>query len=214
MRGRPSVLGMGIVRISASVSLDGFSSGPAVSRDEPMGVGGERLHRWLFADDADRAVPAAGTSPSGGDAAVAAELRARTGAVVVGRRTYDIGVDLWGDTPFPVPTFVVTHRPHAPRPMTSAAFTFVTDGVASAVRQAMEAAGDRDVLIMGGAEVARQALAAGVVDELTLNVVPVLLHGGSRLLDVPGDRHTELVRTGLVATDEATHLTFRVVSRG
>ena len=98
--------------------------------------GGERLHRWLFAGGGDRDVPADGTTPAGADAAVAAELYARTGAVVIGRRTYDIGVDLWGDTPFPVPTFVVTHREHEPRPMTSATFTFVTDGVASAVAQA------------------------------------------------------------------------------
>ncbi|WP_315098376.1 dihydrofolate reductase family protein [uncultured Cellulomonas sp.] len=193
---------MGIVRVSSSVSLDGFSAGPDVSRDAPMGVGGGRLHRWLF--------PAGGGEVGGADAEVSAQLRARTGAVVVGRRTYDIGVDLWGDTPFPVPTFVVTHRAHAPRPMTSATFTFVTDGVASAVAQAVAAAGDRDVLVMGGAEVVRQALAAGVIDEVTLNVVPVLLHGGSRLLDVASDRHTELHRTGLVATDEATHLTFRI----
>jgi len=131
--------------------------------------------------------------------------------VVVGRRTYDVGVELWGDTPFPVPTFVVTHRAHEPRPMASAAFTFVTDGVASAVAQAVRAAGDREVLVMGGADVARQALAAGLVDEITLNLVPVLLHRGERLLDVAGDATTELVRTGLVATDAATHLTFRVV---
>ncbi|KRD41424.1 hypothetical protein ASE38_17655 [Cellulomonas sp. Root930] len=202
---------MGIVRVSSSVSLDGFSAGPDVSTDAPMGVGGERLHRWLFGGGGDREVAADGTTPGGDDAAVSAELYARTGAVVIGRRTYDIGVDLWGDTPFPVPTFVVTHRAQEPRPMTSATFTFVTDGVASAVAQAVAAAGDRDVLVMGGAEVVRQALAAGVVDEITLNVVPVLLHGGSRLLDVASDRHTELERTALVATAEATHLTFRVV---
>ena len=95
--------------------------------------------------------------------------------------------------------------------MTSASFTFVTDGVADGVAQAVAAAGDRDVLVMGGAEVVRQALAADVVDEITLNVVPVLLHRGSRLLDVASDRHTELERTRLVATAEATHLTFRVV---
>lgn len=202
---------MGIVRVSSSVSLDGFSAGPEVSADAPMGVGGERLHRWLFSGGEDSEVSAGGTTPTGDDAAVSAELYARTGAVVVGRRTYDIGVDLWGDTPFPVPTFVVTHRAHETRPMASASFTFVTDGVASAVAQAVTAAGDRDVLVMGGAEVVRQALAAGVVDEITLNVVPVLLHRGSRLLDVASDRHTELERTGLVATAEATHLTFRVV---
>lgn len=194
---------MGIVRVSISVSLDGYSSGPDVSEQEPMGVGGERLHRWLF--------PAAGGDADPADAAVSADLFARTGAVVVGRRTYDIGVDLWGDTPFPVPTFVVTHREHEPRPMTSAAFTFVTDGVTSAVAQAVAAAEDKDVLVMGGAEIVRQALGAGLVDEVTLNLVPVLLHRGARLLDLDGDQHTELVRTGVVATAEATHLTFRVV---
>lgn len=202
---------MGIVRISASVSLDGFSAGPDTSDTAPLGIGGERLHRWLFPEGADRDVAADGTSPAGADAAVAAEAFARTGAVVVGRRTYDIGIGLWGDTPFPVPTFVVTHRAQEPRPMRSATFTFVTDGVASAVARAREAAGDREVLVMGGADVARQALAAGLVDEVTLNLVPVLLHRGERLLDVEGDATTELVRTGLVATDEATHLTFRVV---
>ncbi|GEK23243.1 dihydrofolate reductase family protein [Cellulomonas xylanilytica] len=195
---------MGIVRMSSSVSLDGFSAGPDTSREAPLGVGGERLHRWLFPERE-------GATPSEADAAVAAAQFARTGAVVVGRRTYDIGVDLWGDTPFPVPTFVVTHRAHEPRPMRSATFTFVTDGIASAVAQAVLAAGGRDVLVMGGADVCRQALAAGVVDEIEVNLVPVLLHRGERLLDVGGDQHTELVRTGLVATDEATHLTFRVV---
>ena len=194
---------MGIVRVSISVSLDGYSSGPDVSEQHPMGVGGERLHRWLF--------PAAGTAADPADAAVSADLFARTGAVVVGRRTYDIGVDLWGDTPFPAPTFVVTHREHEPRPMTSATFTFVTDGIGSAVAQAATAAGEKDVLVMGGAEIVRQALGAGVVDEVTLNLVPVLLHGGARLLDIDADGHTELVRTGVVTTDEATHLTFRVV---
>ena len=202
---------MGIVRVSASVSLDGFSAGPDTSDAAPLGVGGERLHRWLFPDGGDSAVAADGTTPAGADAAVADEQLARTGAVVVGRRTYDIGVGLWGDTPFPVPTFVVTHRAHDPRPMRSATFTFVTDGVASAVAQAVAAAGDRDVLVMGGADVSRQALAAGLVDEVVLNLVPVLLHRGERLLDIAGDQTTELVRTGLVATDEATHLTFRVV---
>ncbi len=132
MHRHPYRVDMGIVRVSSSVSLDGFSAGPDVSTDAPMGVGGERLHRWLFAGGGRPRVAADGTTPSGDDAAVSAELYARTGAVVIGRRTYDIGVDLWGDTPFPVPTFVVTHRDQEPRPMTSASFTFVTDGVASA----------------------------------------------------------------------------------
>jgi len=202
---------MGIVRVSASVSLDGFSAGPDTSREHPMGIGGERLHRWLFpADDASRDVPAGGVTPTGQDAAVAAEQFARTGAVIVGRLTYDIGVDLWGDVPFPVPTFVITHRPHEPRPMRSDVFTFVTDGIGSALDQARAAAGDRDVLVMGGATVQQQYLAAGLVDELQLNLVPVLLHHGERLLDHTGDTTTELVQTGLVATDAATHLTYTI----
>jgi len=211
VRSRPSVDPMGIVRVSASVSLDGFSAGPDTSEAAPLGVGGERLHRWLFPEGGDRDVAADGTTPAGADAAVATEAFARTGAVVVGRRTYDVGVELWRDTPFPVPTFVVTHRAHPPRAMPSAGFTFVTDGIASAVAQARQAAGEREVLVMGGADVTRQALAEGLVDEITLNLVPVLLHRGERLLDVDGTQTTELVRTGLVATDEATHLTFRVV---
>ena len=173
---------MGIVRVSTSVSLDGYSC-----RSGRLG----RRTRWGSAANGCTAgsspLPAPRADPA--DAAVSADLFARTGAVVVGRRTYDIGVDLWGDTPFPVPTFVVTHREHEPRPMTSATFTFVTDGVASAVAQAVTAAGDQDVLVMGGAEIVRQAVGAGVVDEITLNLVPVLLHRGERLLDVDGDAH-------------------------
>lgn len=202
------------MRVSASVSLDGFSAGPDTSTEHPLGVGGERLHRWLFPEpDADRDVPADGATPTGQDAEVAATQFARTGAVIVGRLTYDIGVDLWGDVPFPVPTFVVTSRPHEPRPMRSDVFTFVADGIGSALDQARAAAGDRDVLVMGGASVQQQYLAAGLVDELELNVVPVLLHRGVRLLDDTGDEQTELVRTGLVATDAATHVTFRVARR-
>ena len=201
---------MGIVRVAASVSLDGFSAGPHVSEAAPMGVGGERLHRWLFASDGDRNVAAGGTTPRAADAEVAAETFRRTGAVIVGRLTYDIGVDLWGDVPFPVPTFVVTSRPHDPRAMRSDTFTFVTDGIGSALDQARAAAGDRDVLVMGGATVQQQYLAAGLVDEIEINLVPVLLHRGVRLLDHTGMGTTELVRTGLVATDEATHLTFRI----
>ena len=192
---------MGIVRVSASVSLDGFSAGPDTSDANPLGVGGERLHRWLFPDD--------GTAAQADDASVAARQRASTGAVVVGRLTYDIGVELWGDVPFPVPTFVVTHRPHAPRPMASADFTFVTDGIASAVEQARAAAGDRDVLVMGGAAVSQQVIAAGLADELLLNLVPVLLHRGERLLDHVGGGLTELERTEVVATPQATHLRYR-----
>lgn len=199
---------MGIVRVSSSVSLDGFSAGPDTSEAAPLGIGGERLHRWLFPSDGDDR--ANETKPAEADAEVATEVFRTTGAVIVGRLTYDIGVDLWGDVPFPVPTFVVTSRPHDPRPMASDTFTFVTDGIGSALDQARAAAGDRDVLVMGGATIQQQYLAAGLVDEVVINLVPVLLHRGVRLFDHTDPGTTELVRTGLVATDEATHLTFRV----
>jgi dihydrofolate reductase len=201
---------VGIVRVAASVSLDGFSAGPDVSEAAPMGVGGERLHRWLFASDGDRNVAAGGTAPRAADAKVAAEAFRRTGAVIVGRLTYDIGADIWGDVPFPVPTFVVTSRPHAPRPMRTETFTFVTDGIGSALDQARSAAGERDVLVMGGATIQHQYVAAGLVDEIEINLVPVLLHRGVRLFDGSAPGTTELVRTGLIPTDEATHLTFSV----
>ncbi|MEN0128485.1 MAG: dihydrofolate reductase family protein [Brevundimonas sp.] len=202
---------MGIVRLSASVSLDGYCAGPDTSPQAPVGVGGERLHRWLFsAEGDDRAVAAGGTTPAGADAAVAAELSSSTGAVVVGRRTYDVGVDIWGDTPFPVPTFVVSHRASPPRAMTSAAFTFVTDGLAAAIEQARAAAGDRDVLVMGGASINRQTIAEGLADELLLTLVPVLLHRGERLFGSDDEGPTELERIEVVPTDEATHLRFRV----
>jgi dihydrofolate reductase len=208
---------MGIVRVSSSVSLDGFSAGPDVSHSAPMGVGGERLHHWLFdsdgagSDGAGSDGAGAGAASRQADAAIAAGLRASTGAVVVGRRTYEIGVDLWGDVPYPVPTFVLTHRAADPRPMTSASFTFVTDGVAAAIEAARLAAGDRDVLVMGGAEVIQHAIAAGLVDELLLNLVPVLLHRGTRLLEATGDQTVELERTEIVATDAVTHLRYRVL---
>ncbi|WP_238016797.1 dihydrofolate reductase family protein [Dactylosporangium sp. AC04546] len=194
-----------------SVSLDGFSAGPDIDVERPMGEGGERLHEWLFKSDADRAVAAGGTSPTGVDAQVARELFAATGAVVVGRRTFDVGVDLWADTPFPVPCFVLTHESREPLVMKSAAFTFVTDGIERALQQARASAGDRDVLVMGGARTAQQFIRAGLVDEVQIQLVPVLLGAGTRLFDHLGTDHIELERTTLLASPYVTHLRFRVL---
>jgi dihydrofolate reductase len=202
---------MGNVVLSMSVSLDGYSAGPDVTAERPMGEGGERLHEWLFHNDSDRAVAAGDTSPSGTDARVAQELFAATGAVVVGKRTYDVGVDLWQDTPFPVPCVVLTHQAHEPRVMKSATFTFVTDGVKSALQRAQAAAGDRNVLVMGGAATAQQFVRAGLVDEIQIQLVPVLLGSGIRLFDQLGTIHIELERTRLVESPHVTHLRFRVV---
>lgn len=202
---------MGIVLLNMTVSLDGFNAGPNVSVDRPMGEGGERLHEWLFQDGSDRGVAAGGTAPRGVDVEQAQGLAADTGAVLIGRRTFDIGVGQWNDTPFPVPTFVVTHEAREPMVMKSAAFTFVSDGLPSALAQARMAAGDKDVLVMGGADIAQQYVEAGLVDEIQLQLVPVLLGGGTRLFGDRGTGHIELERTSVISSPYVTHLRFRVV---
>ncbi|MGW5559453.1 dihydrofolate reductase family protein [Micromonospora sp. NPDC003944] len=201
---------MGRTVLSMSVSVDGFAAGPDVSAEQPMGRGGERLHEWLFRTDGDRAVAAGGVTPVGVDAAQVRERHATTGAVVVGRRTFDVGVDLWQDTPFPVPCFVVTHESRAPMTMKSDVFTFVDDGLPSALRQARHAAGDRDVLIMGGPTIGGQFVKAGLVDEIHIQLVPVLLGAGTRLFDHLGTDHIDLERTAVIESPHVTHLRFDV----
>lgn len=186
---------MGRVLLSMSVSLDGFAAGPDITAEHPMGRGGERLHEWLFQDVADEQ---------------AQELAATIGAVVIGKRTFDIGVGLWQDTPFPVPTFVITHEPREPLAMNSAAFTFVTEGVEEALRLARQAAGDRDVLVMGGPSIAQQVVRDRLVDELRLQLVPVLLGVGSRLFDHLTTDHIELERTMVVESPHVTHLRYQL----
>jgi dihydrofolate reductase len=141
---------------------------------------------------------------------VVQELVDNLGAVVIGRRTFDVGVGPWGGIPFPVPCFVVTHsaRPELSTP--GGTFTFVTDGVASAVQHAAESAGDRDICLMG-ADLTRQVLAEGLLDEIHIHLVPVLLGGGTRLFDHLGDARIELERAQVVDSPSVTHLRYRVV---
>jgi dihydrofolate reductase len=201
---------MGRILLSMSVSLDGFAAGPDVTADQPMGRGGERLHEWLFHDGGHRVVAADGVTPAGVDAEQARERYSTTGAVVIGRRTFDIGVGLWQDTPFPVPCFVITHESRAPLIMKSDSFTFVTDGLRSALRRAQQAAGDRSVLIMGGPTTGQQFVRAGLVDEIHVQLVPVLLGTGIRLFDRLGTDHIELQRTAVIESPHVTHLRFHV----
>jgi dihydrofolate reductase len=203
---------VGLILLNMSMSLDGFIAGPDIDVDRPMGDGGERLHQWLFQGDSDRAVAADGNSPDGVDAQVAREFSTATGAVVIGKRMFDVGVGLWGDTPFPVPSFVLTHEAREPLVMKSAVFTFVTDGIDSAVRQAQAVAGDKDVLVMGGAGIAQECLRAGILDEIQIQLVPVLLGAGTRLFDHLSPNHIELERTRLIESPHVTHLRFRVVT--
>ena len=134
-------------------------------------------------------------------------MSASVGAVVVGRRTFDIGVDIWGDVPYPVPTFVLTHRSHDDLVMPSGTFTFVTSGVVDAVAAAQVAAGERTVVLMGVAA-AQQALAAGLVDEVQITHTPVLLGRGLRLFDGLGTYPIELVQARAIGSTAATHVRY------
>jgi len=191
---------MGKVVLSASMSLDGFMAGPDVDLERPMGAGGERLHEWLFDESAEGRL----------DAEVARETSAAIGAVVIGRRTFDVGLAPWGDVPYPVPCFVLTHESRDDLPMASGTFTFVDGSLPSALEHAQAAAGERDVLLMG-ASVGQQFLDVGLVDEIAVQLVPVLLGLGTRLFDHLGTEHIELERTAAIESPHVTHLRFRVV---
>ena len=194
---------MGKVVLSASMSLDGFMAGPDVGVEHPMGVGGERLHEWLFDESAEGQL----------DAEVAREMSAAVGAVVIGRRTFDVGLEPWGDVPYPVPCFVLTHESREDLSMTSGTFAFVDGAIPNAFELAQAAAGERDVLLMGGS-VGQQFLDAGLVDEIAIQLVPVLLGAGTRLFDHLGPDPIELERLATVESSHVTHLRFRVVERG
>jgi dihydrofolate reductase len=188
------------VIVHMSMSLDGFVAGPNVGLERPMGEGGERLHEWLFAEPRDPR-----------DAEVAAEMLAEIGAVVLGNRTFTVGEAQWGGaTPFPVPCFVLTHVAREELVKGPTSFTFVTDGVESALGQARAAAGDKHVALMG-ADVTQQFLRAGLLDELQINLVPVLLGGGTRLFEHLGADHVELEQTRVIESPRVTHLRFRVL---
>ncbi|OKI53584.1 hypothetical protein A6A27_32815 [Micromonospora sp. CB01531] len=183
--------------LDVTMSLDGFMAGPDVSVAHPMGVGGLRLHEWIFNASSDEV-----------DAEILRGVQAGTGAVVLGRRTFDVGIDIWNDTPFPAPCFVLTHDAVAERIEKSGTFTFVT-GVQDAFARATTAAGDRDVRLMG-AEVGQQFLAAGLVDEIRVQLAPVLLGAGRRLFEHLGDAPIELERLATVDSPYVTHLRYRV----
>jgi dihydrofolate reductase len=210
------------VRYSASMSLDGFVAGPDQSREYPLGVGGERLHEWMRALAAWRREAGREGGEVNASTAVFEAGGENVGAIVMGRNMFGGGPGPWGDDPwrgwwgddppFHVPVFVVTHHERDPLPLEGGTtFTFVTDGIESALEQARGAAGVEDVVIGGGADVIRQYLAAGLVDELSISLTPVLLGGGERLLDGLGDAAIELEQVDAIAAPGVTHVRYRVV---
>jgi dihydrofolate reductase len=190
---------MGKVVLDMSMSLDGFVTGPNVGKEYPMGVNGENLHTWLFSTPRDKV-----------DAEVEREMFAQTGAVILGNRTFEVGVDLWEDVPFPVPSFVLTHKSRENLIKKSGTFTFVTDGIESALKQARAVAGDKYVRLMG-AEVGQQYLKAGLLDEIQINHVPILLGDGTRLFEHLDIKNSQLKKDRVLDSPHATHIRYRVL---
>src|ERR687886_2401766 len=190
-----------------TTSVDGYVAGPDDGPGKGLGESGERLHYWVFGGPWTYDAEPQG-EPSGEDAAWLAETMARIGAVVGGRWTYE-AAGRWGDeNPWGMPLFIVTHRPE--EQPAGDPFTFVS-GVETAVERAREAAGCKDVHVMGGAEVIRQALAAGLADELTIIIAPVVLGGGKRLFD-GFTRSLDLEHLGVRQSPFATFIDYRVKS--
>ncbi|WP_144670108.1 dihydrofolate reductase family protein [Arthrobacter sp. U41] len=195
---------MSRVTSDLTISLDGFVAGPNQSLAEPLGEGGERLHRWMFEEP--------------GPNAAALEGILEAGAYIMGRNMF-AGPGVWEEEwrgwwgeepPYHAPVFVLTHHPREPLAMQGGTtFNFVTEGIESAMAQAQTAAGNKDVAIAGGAQTVRQYLWAGLIDELRLHIAPIVLGAGERLLD--GVANLQLEPTEVSGTGLVTHVRYRVL---
>jgi len=193
---------MGKVISEISVSLDGFITDPNASVGTPLeGNDPGRLHDWKF--DAKTET----------DEAIVEEMYDSTGAVLIGKRMFDIGFEPWGDPPpFGMPVFIVTHEQREPLLMQGGTtYTFVTDGIEAALELARAAPGDKNVGIWGGPNIMRQYLKAGLLDEMHIHLIPILLGNGIRLFEDLDPEGIELRRTSTIETPGATHLRFEVV---
>jgi dihydrofolate reductase len=210
---------MSSVTCHISISLDGFVAGPNQSIENPLGEGGMRLHEWGLGTESWRAQHGQEGGERGADSEVVDEVSQGVGAYIMGRKMFGGGDGPWDETwtgwwgedpPYHTPVFVLTHHARDPLPMQGGTtFTFVTDGIESALEQARTAAGGKDVAIAGGASAVQQYLAAGMLDELYLHIVPIVLGAGERLLENVGDPTLEPVK--VVASPAVTHVKYRVV---
>jgi dihydrofolate reductase len=208
------------LRVQISISLDGFIAGPNQSEENPLGEGGMALHEWAFKLEAWRRSHGREGGETNASSAVFEEAQDDFGAGIMGRNMFGGGPGPWGEEPwtgwwgdeppFHRPVFVLTHHEREPLRLGDTTFTFVTDGIESALDQARAGAGGKDVWIGGGADAIQQYLAAGLVDEMLLNVVPALLGSGERLLENLGDVDLGLEQAGVIAGPEATHLRYRL----
>ncbi len=212
---------MSRLRFQVSMSLDGFVAGPNQSEENPLGEGGMQLHEWIFGLAAWRKPQGLEGGEADASNTVVEESYENIGATVMGRNMFggrgpwgdDPWEGWWGDEPpFHHPVFVLTH--HAREPLAKqgdTTFTFVTNGVESALDQARAAAGGKDVALGGGASVAQQYLKAGLIDEMQLHIVPVLLGDGARLFDNLGGAEVPLEVTRVVEAPGVTHISYRIV---
>jgi dihydrofolate reductase len=212
------------LKLDISMSLDGYIAAPDQTLEDPLGKGGMRLHEWVFGLKSFREQHGMdGGESTSPDNEIVAEITRGIGAVVMGRKMFsggegpwegDPNADAWwgDDPPFHVPVFVLTHHEREPLvKQGGTTFTFVTDGIGSALEQARAAAGDQDISLAGGAAIAQQYLAAGLIDELQIHLVPVVLGGGVRLFDGALPAPVELEAERVVASPAVTHLRFRAV---
>jgi dihydrofolate reductase len=209
---------MGSVTCQISISLDGFVAGPNQSLDNPIGEGGMGLHEWLFETASWRKQQGLPGGARTTDSEVVDEVVRDVGAYIMGRKMFGGGGGPWDESwrgwwgeepPYHTPVFVLTHHPRAPLEMRGGTtFTFVTDGIVSALEQARAAAGDKDVSIAGGASTVRQYTRAGLLDELYLHLVPVILGAGERLLEDVGNPSLEIVK--VIPSPTVTHVKYRL----
>ena len=213
---------MSKLRFNIAMSLDGFAAGPEQSEENPLGIGGEQLHEWAINLRAFQEAHGREGGEENPSNAVIEGWFENVGATIMGRNMFGGGPGPWGDDPwmgwwgeeppFHNPVFVITHHAREPVEMQGGTtFHFVTDGIESALAQAKEAAGEKDVSLGGGATVAQQYLAAGLIDEIDLSLVPILLRGGARLFDNLGDADVELEQIRVVEAPGVTHVKYRVV---
>jgi dihydrofolate reductase len=212
---------MSKLRFNITMSLDGFVAGPNQSEQDPLGVGGEELHQWAYPLAAFREAHGDEGGEVNESTPVIEGMTENVGAAIMGRNMFGGGPGPWGenpwngwwgdDPPFHNPVFVLTHHAREPLTLKDTTFHFVTDGIESALEQAKEAAGDKDVSLGGGASAGQQYLAAGLLDELEISVVPLLLGAGVRLFDNLGGATVELEQIRAIEAPGVTHLKYRLV---
>jgi dihydrofolate reductase len=211
---------MGRLRFHIAMSLDGYVAGPNQSEAHPLGEGGMGLHEWIFELAAWRANHGLEGGTRNASTPIIERALENIGATIMGRNMFG-GRGSWEESPwdgwwgseppFHTPVFVLTHHARAPLEMDGGTtFTFVTDGIESALEQARAAAAGRDVALAGGADAARQYLGAGLLDELQIHLVPILLHDGARLFDGLDGTDPPLECVGVAEAPGVTHLTYRV----